>query len=62
MKTLAEVRKSGGAAAVRTAITRELRKGTPAEAARALGCSWATLWRAAKRCGAAWPSRAKRDG
>ena len=55
VKTLAELRREGGVAAVRAAIVRELSRGTPSEAARALGCSWSSLWRSAKRCGVPWP-------
>ena len=53
--TLAELRRTGGAEAVRAAITAALALGTPADAARALGCTWASLRLAARRVGAPWP-------
>jgi hypothetical protein len=54
--TLAQLRREGGAEAVRTAIVAALAAGTPAEAARALGCSWASLRLAARRTGVVWPT------
>ena len=53
--TLAELRRTGGAEAVRAAITAALALGTPADAARSLGCSWASLRLAARRTGVPWP-------
>ena len=53
--TLAELRRTGGTDAVRTAIVAALAFGTPADAARALGCTWSALRRAARRVGVAWP-------
>ena len=56
MSTLAQIRREGGAEAVRAAITAALTLGTPAAAARALGCSWASLRSAARRTGVPWPT------
>ena len=53
--TLAELRRTGGTDAVRTAIVAALAVGTPADAARALGCTWSALRRAARRVGVTWP-------
>ena len=53
--TLATIRRTGGTDAVRAAITAALALGTPADAARALGCTWSALRRAALRVGVAWP-------
>ena len=53
--TLTELRRTGGTDAVRTAIVAALAVGTPADAARALGCTWSALRRAARRVGVAWP-------
>ena len=53
--TLAQLRRDGGTDAVRDAITAALALGTPADAARALGCTWSALRRAARRAGVAWP-------
>ena len=55
MSALAQLRREGGAEAVRAAIVAALALGTPAEAARALGCTWATLRTAARRTGVPWP-------
>lgn len=57
--TLAEIRRAGGVEAVRAAIVAALASGTPADAARALGCTWASLWRAARRVGVPWPTPGK---
>ena len=54
--TLATIRRTGGTDAVRAAITTALALGTPADAARALGCTWSALRRAARRVGVAWPA------
>jgi hypothetical protein len=54
--TLAQLRREGGAEAVRAAIAAALAAGTPAEAARALGCSWNSLRLAARRTGVPWPT------
>jgi len=53
--TLAQLRREGGAEAVRAAIVAALAAGTPADAARSLGCSWGALRSAARRVGAPWP-------
>lgn len=53
--TLASIRRAGGTDAVRAAIVSALALGTPADAARALGCTWSALRRAALRVGVAWP-------
>jgi hypothetical protein len=53
--TLATIRREGGTDEVRTAITAALAVGTPADAARALGCTWSALRRAARRTGVTWP-------
>lgn len=53
--TLATIRRTGGTDAVRTAIVAALALGTPADAARALGCSWASLRLSARRTGVPWP-------
>jgi hypothetical protein len=53
--TLATIRRAGGTDAVRSAIVSALALGTPADAARALGCTWGALRRAALRVGVAWP-------
>ena len=53
--TLASIRRTGGTDAVRAAITAALALGTPADAARALGCTWSALRRAALRVGVPWP-------
>jgi len=55
--TLATIRRTGGIDAVRAAITAALELGTPADAARALGCTWSALRRAARRVGVTWPER-----
>jgi len=55
VSTLAQLRRTGGTDAVRTAITAALAIGTPADAARALGCTWSALRRAARRVGVTWP-------
>jgi hypothetical protein len=55
VSTLAQLRREGGAEAVRAAIVAALALGTPADAARALGCSWASLRSAARRTGVPWP-------
>lgn len=54
--TLATIRRAGGTDAVRSAIVSALALGTPADAARALGCTWSALRRAALRVGVAWPA------
>jgi len=54
--TLAQLRRTGGIDAVRAAIVSALALGTPADAARALGCTWSALRRAARRVGVAWPA------
>ena len=54
--TLATIRREGGTDAVRAAITAALALGTPAAAARSLGCTWSALRRAALRVGVAWPA------
>jgi hypothetical protein len=54
--TLAQLRREGGTDAVRAAIVAALAIGTPADAARALGCTWSALRRAARRVGVAWPA------
>lgn len=54
--TLATIRRAGGTDAVRSAIVSALALGTPADAARALGCTWNALRRAALRVGVAWPA------
>ena len=54
--TLAQLRRTGGTDAVRAAIVSALAGGTPADAARALGCTWSALRRAALRVGVAWPA------
>ena len=54
--TLAQLRRTGGTDAVRAAIVSALALGTPADAARALGCTWSALRRAALRVGVAWPA------
>jgi hypothetical protein len=56
VSTLAQLRREGGAEAVRAAIVAALALGTPAAAARSLGCSWASLRLAARRTGVAWPA------
>lgn len=54
--TLTELRREGGAAAVRDAIERALAEHpTASDAARALGTDPSTLRRAARRAGVAWP-------
>ncbi len=53
--TLAQLRREGGAEAVRAAIVAALAAGTPADAARALGCTWGALRSAARRTGVPWP-------
>ena len=53
--TLATIRRDGGTDAVRAAIVSALAIGTPADAARALGCTWSALRRAARRVGVTWP-------
>ena len=53
--TLSTIRRTGGTDAVRAAIVAALALGTPADAARALGCTWSTLQRAARRAGVPWP-------
>ena len=53
--TLATIRRTGGTEAVRSAIVAALALGTPADAARALGCTWSALQRAARRAGVPWP-------
>ena len=54
--TLAQIRREGGAEAVRAAIVAAFALGTPADAARALGCSWSSLRLAARRTGVPWPT------
>jgi hypothetical protein len=54
--SLAQLRRDGGTDAVRAAITAALAIGTPADAARALGCTWSALRRAARRVGVTWPA------
>ena len=53
--SLATIRRTGGTDAVRAAIVSALALGTPADAARALGCTWSALRRAALRVGVPWP-------
>jgi len=53
--TLSTIRRTGGTDAVRAAIVAALALGTPADAARALGCTWSALQRAARRAGVPWP-------
>ena len=53
--TLSTIRRTGGTDAVRAAIVSALALGTPADAARALGCTWSALQRAARRAGVPWP-------
>jgi len=56
MPTLTELRREGGAAAVRAAIERALREHpTASEAAASLGTDPSTLRRAARRAGVVWP-------
>ena len=54
--TLTELRREGGAAAVRAAIERALAEhATATAAAEALGTDPSTLRRAARRAGVVWP-------